>query len=179
MGGGIMQQVIGTNDADVGATALRASNTQNAKIDGKDGDDYLIGKSGDDLLIGGKGSDVMMGGRGADTFAFTKFANEGDVDYVTDFKREDGDKLSFSGDVKVTKASYVDGGIQEFNGVDLFNDSKALDVVLTIQITDGGKVFEQQIYLVDALKNTTWDLAAFNKYLDDNYGYTDGIEAAA
>jgi Ca2+-binding RTX toxin-like protein len=170
-----MQQVIGTNGAD---PALRASNTQDAKIDGKDGNDYLIGKAGDDLLIGGKGSDVMHGGRGADTFAFSKFAAEGDVDYVTDFKREEGDELSFTSDVKITSASYVKGTIQEFNGVDLFNDAKALDVVLTIEITDGTKVFEQQIYLVDALKNTTWDLASFEDYLE-GLGYTGGIEPLA
>jgi hypothetical protein len=170
-----MQQVIGTNGADA---ELRASNTQNAKIDAKDGNDYLIGKSGDDLLLGGKGSDVMHGGRGADTFAFTKFANEGDVDYITDFKREENDSLSFSSNVKIKSAIYQDGDTQEFNGVELYNDAKTKDVVLTIEITDGGKVFEQQIYLVDALKNTTWDLAAFEDYLA-GLGYTGGIDAAA
>ncbi len=47
------------------------------------------------------------------------------------------------------------------NGVNLANDSKVLDVKLTLQIDDGDKHFQQEVLLLDAIKNTGWSLNEF------------------
>jgi Ca2+-binding RTX toxin-like protein len=136
---------------------------QNTKIEGKAGDDNLIGSTGNDTLLGGHGSDVMFGGAGKDTFVFDKFAAEGDVDYVTDFQLGT-DMLQFGPGVTITKLEIADAG-QSFNGISLHNSAKDLDVKLTLQIVDGTKTITQEVYLVDALKNSGWHLAQFEEYL--------------
>ena len=53
----------------------------------------LVGQGGDDTLDGGEGDDILEGGEGADSFLFGQSAGN---DTVTDFSREDGDKMDVS-----------------------------------------------------------------------------------
>lgn len=62
---------------------------------GNGGNDTITGGSGDDLLLGGAGNDSLTGGAGADTFRFIQF--EGGVDTITDFNRNEGDKIDLRG----------------------------------------------------------------------------------
>ncbi len=57
------------------------------------GNDTLIGGSGNETLIGGAGSDSLNGGAGSDTFAFFNTTPNNIVDTITDFSREEGDKI--------------------------------------------------------------------------------------
>lgn len=47
------------------------------------------------MLLGGAGNDSLTGGAGADTFRFIQF--EGGVDTITDFNRNEGDKIDLRG----------------------------------------------------------------------------------
>lgn len=62
-------------------------------LQGGAGNDLLFGGAGRDLLVGGAGRDTMTGGGGADVFLFTS-QQEG-LDVITDFSREEGDRLRF------------------------------------------------------------------------------------
>ena len=65
-------------------------------VGGKD-NDTLIGGEGNDSLYGDKGGDSLVGGAGADKFYFN-FAADGSfgVDTLTDFNRDQGDKILLS-----------------------------------------------------------------------------------
>ncbi|MBY6069332.1 hypothetical protein KUW17_21490 [Leisingera aquaemixtae] len=67
---------------------------------GRGGKDVLLGGKGGDSLIGGPAADMLTGGGGADEFVF----NIGDSgpganrrDTITDFSRQQGDKVNLSG----------------------------------------------------------------------------------
>ncbi|MDX6805007.1 hypothetical protein [Terrihabitans rhizophilus] len=143
---------------------------EDTKLDAKQGDDHLIGSNGNDLLIGGQGDDVLFGGLGKDTFEFGKNANDGDVDYIDDFKFETGgggDLLKFQNGVKIVGYEATLDGPQNVRGIDLHNDAKAFDVMLTLQWEDKGQIFTQSVYLIDALKNTSWQEDQFLQYLEN------------
>jgi Ca2+-binding RTX toxin-like protein len=58
--------------------------------------DVLRGDNGNDLLNGGMGSDVMYGGNGLDTFVFDLVGNDGSLDVIKDFSKNQGDKIDIS-----------------------------------------------------------------------------------
>ena len=69
-------------------------------LDGGAGNDTLIGGAGDDVLIGGPGADTLTGGAGADRFTFSVgdlSADPAKTDTITDFSRNDGDKIDLTG----------------------------------------------------------------------------------
>jgi hypothetical protein len=66
----------------------------NDTLNGGDGNDWIDGGTGDDLLRGGAGDDTLTGGLGADWF-WSSEQFLGSVDYITDFSREQGDKIVF------------------------------------------------------------------------------------
>lgn len=66
---------------------------------GGDGADVLVGGAGDDGLVGGLGADNISGGAGADRFVFRLGdldANASNSDVITDFSRNEGDKIDLS-----------------------------------------------------------------------------------
>lgn len=65
-------------------------------IIGGNQDDILIGSVGDDVLLGGRGSDSLTGGRGADRFWFWYVEGETGEDTITDFSRDEGDRIDLS-----------------------------------------------------------------------------------
>ncbi|NEP44643.1 MAG: hypothetical protein F6K35_37690, partial [Okeania sp. SIO2H7] len=69
----------------------------NDTLEGGKGDDVLDGGTGDDFLSGGRGNDLFTGGEGADDFFFW-FNADGSygVDTITDFNRDEGDKIVFA-----------------------------------------------------------------------------------
>jgi Ca2+-binding RTX toxin-like protein len=79
-----------------------------------DGSDTLVGNSEANILTGGGGDDTLTGGDGADVFRFN--ATDGmSTDVITDFNREEGDKLELVNDTDDTIADAVitetgDGG---------------------------------------------------------------------
>jgi Ca2+-binding RTX toxin-like protein len=60
---------------------------------GGDGNDRLSGGGGGDRLDGGGGNDTMTGGAGPDVFVMER---GGGVDRITDFSRDDGDRVALS-----------------------------------------------------------------------------------
>ncbi|WP_414932219.1 VCBS domain-containing protein [Vibrio europaeus] len=66
----------------------------NDGLRGGSGEDRLIGGSGEDVLIGGLGDDILTGGEDADIFKWVDMATE--HDRVTDFDKDQGDKLDLS-----------------------------------------------------------------------------------
>ena len=91
------------------------------RLNGLDGDDRLVGAGGADVLIGGEGDDRLIGsagtdeltgGAGADLFVFDASASTSDLtaDIVTDFSREDGDRI----DLRKVDADVSDSRDQRF-----------------------------------------------------------------
>lgn len=66
----------------------------NDTLNGSAGNDRLFGGDGDDSLLGGLGNDTQTGGTGADTFHYANRRQGGDT--LRDFKRPQGDRLSFA-----------------------------------------------------------------------------------
>lgn len=105
-------------------------------IDGGGGSDFILGNQGDDIIDGGTGRDVLYGGRGNDTMfggsgfdflsgdfgADTLSGNKGadtfyfnartatEVDTITDFSDEDGDKILLDGFAGAGSAVATTGG---------------------------------------------------------------------
>ncbi|NEQ41495.1 MAG: calcium-binding protein [Okeania sp. SIO3I5] len=66
----------------------------NDTLEGGKGADTLDGGIGDDFLSGARGNDVLTGGTGADDFFFWFNANGSyGVDTLTDFNRDEGDRI--------------------------------------------------------------------------------------
>ncbi len=73
-----------------------SGNNGNDRLLGGAGADTLVGGRGNDTLTGGFGPDRLTGGQGADRFFFTD-PMEG-ADQITDFSRQQGDKILLSSD---------------------------------------------------------------------------------
>jgi Ca2+-binding RTX toxin-like protein len=56
------------------------------------GNDLIVGGAGNDVLFCGAGNDYLTGGTGSDLFVFGASANGNDV--ISDFSRNDGDKIA-------------------------------------------------------------------------------------
>lgn len=72
----------------------------NDTLYGGAGDDVLVGGAGEDVLVGGPGMDTLTGGSGADRFVFKVGDLDADPaksDRITDFSRDEGDKIDLSG----------------------------------------------------------------------------------
>jgi Ca2+-binding RTX toxin-like protein len=127
------ENVIGSggDDTIVGSTIANMldGSDGNDALTGGDGNDTLVGGSGNDTLNGGQGmdtltggtgSDVLTGGADADNFVF----GSGDsaagppFDEITDFTREQGDKINVSGIDAIDGGS---GNLFTFIGADAFN----------------------------------------------------------
>lgn len=76
----------------------------NDTLEGGKGTDSLDGGAGDDFLSGSRGNDVLTGGAGADDFFFW-FNSDGSygVDTLTDFNRNEGDKIVLSANFPVAE----------------------------------------------------------------------------
>lgn len=104
--------------------------SRDAFIVGGDKDDLLIGASGDDVLGGGRGEDILTGGGGADRFWFWH-ANDGAVgDTITDFSREEGDRLDLE---RIDADIHVSGHQRLF-----FSGSRPAEHSLWYQKQDAG-----------------------------------------
>lgn len=88
----------------MGADALNGG-TGNDTLKGDSGSDKLLGNEGvdsisggadNDTLEGGAGSDTLAGGSGADTFFFRQGDLNAAGDYILDYSRTDGDRISLS-----------------------------------------------------------------------------------
>jgi len=79
------------------------------------GDDRLLGDLGDDLLDGGAGADLMRGGGGADTFLL-RFG-EIDGDRITDFNREEGDRVLLIANLPLSVVGLGGGAFAISDGV--------------------------------------------------------------
>ncbi|WCP68436.1 VCBS domain-containing protein [Vibrio tubiashii] len=77
-----------------GGTDLIFGGTGHDVLDGGEGNDAVRGGSGNDTLIGGLGDDILVGDDGADIFKWVDMATE--HDRVTDFDKDQGDKLDLS-----------------------------------------------------------------------------------
>jgi Ca2+-binding RTX toxin-like protein len=66
----------------------------NDTVRGGAGNDRIWGDLGDDRLFGDLGADTMTGGAGADTFVYA--LGDG-VDWITDFRQAEGDRIEISG----------------------------------------------------------------------------------
>jgi Ca2+-binding RTX toxin-like protein len=83
-----IENVMGSGFGDV-ITGNDAANILN----GGAGNDHLMGGHGGDTLIGGAGEDTLTGGMGADHFVFSPGSG---VDHITDFSRDDFDKIDLT-----------------------------------------------------------------------------------
>ncbi len=63
---------------------------------GGDGNDTFTGGSGNDILFSGKGADQLSGGSGANTYLFTLDTAFDGIDSISDFNKNDGDKLDIA-----------------------------------------------------------------------------------
>ena len=71
----------------------------NDTLYGGAGADALVGGAGNDVLIGGPGADNLTGGAGADRFVFRLGdlgADPSNTDVISDFSRDEGDKIDLS-----------------------------------------------------------------------------------
>ena len=76
-----------------GSDIIEGGDGNDEQVGGKDGDS-LNGGGGDDFLSGDRANDTLTGGTGADDFFFW-FNSDGSygVDTITDFNRDEGDKI--------------------------------------------------------------------------------------
>lgn len=56
--------------------------------------DHIVGGTGNDVVIGGASKDWLTGGAGADKFIFHSWKQG--IDFITDFRITDGDRLVIS-----------------------------------------------------------------------------------
>jgi Ca2+-binding RTX toxin-like protein len=107
-----VEALVGSTFNDI--LSIDASMTFSGRLDGGGGNDTLQGGGGADILIGGLGNDVLRGGNGSDTlrggagndtltggtgadiFDFT-ITGRGGFDTITDFLRNDGDRIDLRG----------------------------------------------------------------------------------
>ncbi|MCT7973072.1 CAP domain-containing protein [Laspinema olomoucense] len=73
--------------------------------------DDLYGEGGDDNLTGDFGTDVLIGGTGADLFILRRDTAVGvvdplEADYITDFKRAEGDRIGLTDGLTQNDISY-------------------------------------------------------------------------
>ena len=101
--GGVKLDGIGNalNNIMIGNTAANrlSGGAGDDTLDGGAGDDVLDGGDGNDTLIGGPGADTLTGGAGADRFVFRAGDLDADpakTDTITDFSRNDGDKIDLT-----------------------------------------------------------------------------------
>lgn len=134
------------------------------KYEGKGGDDIIRGSTGNDLILGHQGSDLLFGGAGNDTFVFNKFASSNDRDIILDLDITK-DTLAIGNGASIIGLEYGFFGETSLNGVGLANDGKVMDAKLTLQIIDGDKVFQQEVVVLDVIKNSGWSLEQFVDYL--------------
>lgn len=67
----------------------------------------MAGGSGDDLIDGGVDADTMRGGQGADTFLL-RFG-EINGDYIVDYNRSEGDRLTVVGSGPLSVVGRIGG----------------------------------------------------------------------
>ncbi|QYK41087.1 MAG: hypothetical protein KF887_17145 [Paracoccaceae bacterium] len=115
-----------------------------SRLNGMDGDDYLVGNSLSDTITGGAGSDYMFGQGGADRFVFADVADFGPSwapDAIGDFSRAEKDKIDLSGIdtdpvaagdqafLFVGRQAFAGGGVASLRFVELGSDTRVeLDV---------------------------------------------------
>lgn len=128
----------------------------NDTVLGGSGNDILFGARGDDVLDGGRGNDVLEGGVGKDTFIIN--VNQGDVDFITDF-RVGLDTLDLSG-ATVLSASIQRVVATEANGYDLRNGASAFD--LSLVLSEGGQT--QTLHIINSYAFST------NAYWEETLG---------
>jgi Ca2+-binding RTX toxin-like protein len=98
----------GNDVADGGAGNDRLSGGSGAdRLRGGTGRDRLAGGSGDDLIDGGVDADTMRGGQGADTFLL-RFG-EINGDYIVDYNRSEGDRLTVVGSGPLSVVGRIGG----------------------------------------------------------------------
>ena len=86
-------------------TTLYLLGTQATNGSGNSGDNQLYGNAqtnrleggaGNDHLDGGYGADTLTGGAGADTFTFASLLDGKNIDTITDFNADEGDKIALN-----------------------------------------------------------------------------------
>ena len=87
-------------------------NGLNNNLYGNDSSNALYGLAGNDTLDGGAGDDILSGGAGADAFCFSTALNaSGNVDTITDFNSQEGDKINLDASI----FSKLSGGVRSGN----------------------------------------------------------------
>lgn len=118
----------------------------NDTLKGGEGNDYLYGDNGNDVLYGGNGLDYLTGGAGSDTFVFTKDSAFKNIDVITDFSKNDMDKINIAdllqGYDPVTKAitDYVEittNGYNSYLKVDVDGGANNFVQIATISAVTG------------------------------------------
>ncbi|MDZ8187253.1 MAG: calcium-binding protein [Nostoc sp. ChiSLP02] len=98
LGGTGRDTIYGGNDNDSlfgqGDNDILYGNSGNDLLNGGEGYDFLYGGEGNDILNGRKDNDYLTGGTGADKFVFDSLYDG--LDYISDFKYFEGDKIQIS-----------------------------------------------------------------------------------
>ena len=123
--------------------------SQGSRLEGLDGNDWLIGGEsvddliggpGNDLLDGGGGSNVLRGGAGADSYKISTISLRGGLQTITDFSAEDGDRILLSEAFATAKGDlfFVPTGEDWSNAVSF--ESSAGNGLLTVHFNSSDQI---------------------------------------
>ena len=128
-----------------GGLDIQGFEDQENRLNGTDGDDFIVGgeegdilfglggndtiegRGGNDIISGGEGADILIGGDGNDLFVFDAAdAGSGEVDFITDFVVGE-DSLGILGLEQGDNIDYNrDSGVISVNGQALFRIGREL-----------------------------------------------------
>jgi len=103
----LQNEIIATSQVTLGTAFndLITAISEGGRLEGLDGNDWLVGLegvddllggTGNDLLNGGAGANVLRGGPGADSFSIPTVSLESGMQTITDFNAQDGDRILLS-----------------------------------------------------------------------------------
>lgn len=96
----------------------------NDTVNGGNGNDLLIGGGGDDRIVGSAGTDILLGRGGADIFRIDSIDSK--LDYIVDFKYNQGDRIDIAPEYDFSKAVISDNGFKVFGVTVTFYDDNGV-----------------------------------------------------